>query len=198
METQQNQLQTDKERFIEIAKTNITRDGIEAVMKYLDGSDFYTAPASTQFHNAFDGGLLNHSLNVYDSLLKINDAFNLNLKPESMAISALFHDICKTNVYVKGSRNRKNALGQWEAVTVWEFDDQFPLGHGEKSVIMLQSLGLKLTKNELYAIRWHMGGFDSSVKGGDRGQGKAYEQSPLAAALHLADMASTYLTEPRN
>lgn len=191
------QIQDDKARFVGIIKDNVTRDGINAVMAFLDNSDFYIAPASTQYHNACDGGLLNHSLNVYDCLVRLNDTFNLSFKPESMAISALFHDICKTNVYVKGTRNRKNALGQWEAVDIWEFKDSLPLGHGEKSVIMLQSMGLKLTKNELFTIRWHMAGFDNAVKGGERGMSSAYEQSPLAAALNMADMAATYLTEAR-
>ena len=187
----------NKQRFKEIVESEIQRDGIQNLMRWLETSDFYSAPASTQYHNACEGGLCDHSLGVYDALIQLNATFGLELKPESMAIAALFHDLCKVNVYVKTKRNQKNEYGRWEEVEGYKFDDQMPLGHGEKSVFILQNSFLKLTLAEMYAIRWHMGGFDNSVKGGERGQSSAYEKCPLAAALHLADMAATYFVEDR-
>ena len=187
-----------RERFEQIVHENIQHDGIDNVMKYLASRDFYTAPASTRFHNAFDGGLLLHSLNVYDCLVKINDNFNLGLKPESMAICGLFHDVCKMDTCKKGKRNVKNEQGQWESDDTFERDEEMPLGHGEKSVFLLNNSFIRLTLNEMYAIRWHMGGFDSAVKGGEQSISKAYEKCPLAVALHLADMDSTYLVEEQN
>lgn len=184
-------------RFDDIARSKIFNDHLEDVLNFLHKRDFYTAPASTRFHGSCEGGLLAHSLNVYDNILKVDDAFNLNLDPSSMATAALFHDICKVNVYKPGTRNVKNAQGRWETVPTWEFDDNTPLGHGEKSVIMLQALGFSLTISEMYAIRWHMGGFDNAVRGGERAISKAYEICPLAVALQMADMAATYFNESK-
>lgn len=186
-----------KQRFIEIYNQYITREGADKFLKYLlsDASDFFTAPASTRFHGAYEGGLVEHSLNVYDCLRgyleRAKSAFGLEYSEESVAIVALLHDICKVNCYKVGSRNVKDDNGVWRKVPTYEFDDQLPYGHGEKSVYILSGY-LRLTREEAFAIRYHMG-FSGTED--TRNVGSAFEQFPLAFALSVADMEATFLVE---
>lgn len=184
-----------KKRFVEICAT-INRPGMEDLMAWLERSDFYTAPASTRFHGNYTGGLLEHSLNVYDKLSGFVARYpELKISPETVAVTALFHDLTKVNYYTVSSRNVKDDVtGAWHKEPFYKTEDRLPLGHGEKSVIILQSF-IKLTRDEIVAIRWHMGSFDCAVKGGDYGMGNAFETYPLAVMTHLADMEATYLVD---
>lgn len=184
-----------KKRFVEICAT-INRPGMEDLMAWLERSDFYTAPASTRFHGNYTGGLLEHSLNVYDKLSGFVARYpELEISPETVAVTALFHNLTKVNYYTVSSRNVKDDVtGAWHKEPFYKTEDRLPLGHGEKSVIILQSF-IKLTRDEIVAIRWHMGSFDCAVKGGDYGMGNAFETYPLAVMTHLADMEATYLVE---
>lgn len=184
-----------KEQFLEIYKEHITRDGADELLEWLSSSDFFIAPASTKFHGNYAGGLLEHSVNVYNCLVEELRCSGLldSYEMESVAIVSLLHDICKANFYKKGTRNVKEN-GQWVTKEVYEIDEKFPCGHGEKSVIILQNF-LRLSAEEIFSIRAHMGGFDTSVKGGDYFIGKIFERSKLAVLLHLADMKATYLLE---
>ena len=154
---------TNKERFIELYKTNIKRPGSEKLLEYLlsPHSDFFEAPASARFHGSYDGGLLEHSLNVYDCLKdylqreRVKDTYQMNYSEETIAIVSLLHDLCKINCYKKGTRNVKKD-GQWIQVPNYEYDDQLPYGHGEKSVYMISGY-MRLTREEAFAIRYHMG-----------------------------------------
>lgn len=184
-----------KERFLALYKEYITRDGADDLMEWLTTSDFFVAPASTKFHGSHAGGLLEHSLNVYDCLVEEFDILDIkdNYSAETVALVSLLHDICKVNFYKKGTRNVKEN-GQWVTKEVYEIDEKFPCGHGEKSVIILQNF-MNLSAEEIFAIRAHMGGFDTSVKGGDYFISKIFERSKLSVLLHLADMKATYLLE---
>ena len=184
-----------KKRFVEICST-VNRPGMDELMAWLERSDFYTAPASTRFHGNYKGGLLEHSLNVYDKLSGFVARYpDLQIDSDTVAVTALFHDLTKSNFYTASTRNVKDDVtGQWHKEPCYKIEDRLPLGHGEKSVIILQSF-IKLTRDEIFAIRWHMGGFDSAVKGGDYGMGNAFEICPLAVMTHLADMEATYLVE---
>lgn len=191
---------SEREEFIEIYKSNIHRDGAEQFLEYLTKScDFFTAPASTKYHNAFEGGLLHHSLNVYRCLKdylsreRVKDVYGLDYSDESIALVSLLHDVCKTNFYTVGSRNVKDASGKWQTVPTYEINDRLPYGHGEKSVYIISGY-MKLTREEAFAIRYHMG---FSVGGDEekRNVGKAFEMFPLAAALSFADMEATFFLE---
>jgi hypothetical protein len=177
---------------------SVKRENMPSLIEWIEKSDFFTAPASTRFHGSYSGGLAEHSLNVYKCLDEM--ATNLshgfqNFLYDSIIICALLHDLCKTNFYKESTRNVKNEkTGEWEKKPYYEVDDKEPYGHGEKSVMLIEKF-IKLTDEEKYSIRWHMGGFDESVKGGSYAIGKAYEKYPLAVALHLADMMATYIIE---
>ena len=187
---------SNKEIFIETYNKNIHRPGAEKLLAWLEGTDFFTAPASTRFHAAYEGGLLDHSLNVYNVL--ISKHFNPETDDlESYTIVSLLHDLCKANYYKKGTRNVKNdATGQWEKVPSYSVEDLFPYGHGEKSVFLIERF-MKLKVEEAVAIRWHMGGFDDAAKGGCFAISEAYDKYPLAVKLHIADLKATYLMEHR-
>ncbi len=184
----QNQL---TEQFADLLRST-GRSGIEELILYLqEETDFFTAPASTKYHGAFAGGLLMHSINVCAELNL--DPNSKIYPPETLIIVALLHDICKANCYHTEKRNVKEN-GVWVEKQVYVFDDEFPLGHGEKS-LYLASKFIELSDEEAAAIRWHMGAFDCAFRGGDRGLNAAYEKYPLAVMLHMADMRATYIME---
>ncbi len=189
------QIEQNKSTFLMLARDDIKRDGIEALLSWLEASDFFTAPASTKFHLSEEGGLCAHSINVYERLVRLceaewgEDGFN----QESVAIIGLFHDLCKTNIYKVEMRNVKEN-GEWVQKPYFTVDDSLPYGHGEKSVYMLSGF-MKLTREEAMAINWHMGGFDLRVQAGSYDYSKAYNKYPLALMIHLADMQATFLDE---
>ena len=186
-------------RFDEIYHDKIKREGSDKLWEYLTSpaSDFFVAPASARYHGAYEGGLLEHSLNVYDCLCdylkrtRVKDTYGMDYDDESIAIVSLLHDLCKVNCYKKGSRNVKDENGVWHSVPTFEFDDNLPYGHGEKSVYIINGY-LRLSREEAFAIRYHMG-FSGTED--QRSIGKAFEMYPLAFALSVADMEATYFIE---
>jgi Predicted HD-superfamily hydrolase len=190
---------TNKERFIEIYQSKIHRDGADKLLEFLLSrhSDFFDAPASARYHGAYQGGLCEHSLNVYDCLeaylarQRVQQVYGLNYSEESIAIVSLLHDLCKINVYKPGTRNVKDENGKWIQVPTYEYSDQIPYGHGEKSVYIISGY-MRLTREEAFAIRYHMG-FSGTEDA--RNVGAAFEMFPLAFALSTADMEATYYIE---
>lgn len=194
----------------------ITRSGADKVLNYIRQSDFYTAPASTKYHLSVKGGLLQHSLDVYDALQaeKKNPIWEKALEKvseESLLIVSLLHDFCKTYYYAESTKNqktydpetiaaadrraiKKDNKGEFirETVPCYTVKNKYPLGHGSRSVIFIMKM-MSLTMEEITAIYWHMGAYC------DQGQWnelrEAYKQFPLALALHHADMVATYLME---
>ncbi len=185
---------TNKEEFLHIYNEYVKRQGSQEFLDWLLKTDFFTAPASTKYHGACEGGLLLHSLNVYKTLRERYFEEGKDSE-ESFAICALLHDLCKAQFYKVSTRNVKNDVtGQWEKVPYYTVEDAFPYGHGEKSVFLIERF-MRLKTSEAMAIRWHMGGFDDSARGGSFAISLAYEKYPLAVKLHLADLESTYLKE---
>lgn len=190
-------MEDKKKEFIELLKST-NREGIENLIKWLESeSDFFISPASTKYHLSYKGGLLEHSLNVLDQMI---NQLALDLSDEqitdelrvSTVIVSLLHDICKANYYSEKEKNVKNEKGEWVKEPYFITDDMYPLGHGEKSVIIIQKY-IKLTDDEIMAIRWHMGGFEP--KDNYQYLSKAFSKYYLALALHIADLKATYVTE---
>ncbi|MFA6648911.1 MAG: HD domain-containing protein, partial [Candidatus Izemoplasmatales bacterium] len=187
--------------FINIYNQMIQREGADELMKYLlsSGSDFFIAPASTRFHLAYEGGLVEHSLNVYQCLKeylnrpKVRTEYQMGFSDETIAIVALLHDLCKINIYQKSTRNVKDKTGAWIQVPTYDYNDQLPYGHGEKSVYIISGF-MKLTREEAFAIRFHMGFSDTENK---QNVSNTFEKFPLALALSIADMEATYLIESK-
>lgn len=189
----------NKKRFEEIFKNSIKRAGADKMWEYLtsSASDFFVAPASARFHGAYEGGLAEHSLNVYDCLCdyvereRAKSLYSMNFSEETLAIVSLLHDVCKINCYKPGFRNVKDETGTWIKVPTYEFNDEMPYGHGEKSVYIINGY-MRLSREEAFAIRYHMG--FSGVEDA-RSVGQAFEMYPLAFALSVADMEATYYIE---
>lgn len=194
----------------------VKREGVKELLNFIRGSDFYTAPASTRYHLAEEGGLLKHSLHVYDCLMKKKEnpvwkeALS-DVSDDTVILVSLLHDLCKTYFYGEELKNRKtydeekvkaanprtvkrDANGEfiWETVPAYVVDDKYPLGHGEKSVFFIMQF-VKLTMLEIAAIKHHMGAYCDSSQWNTLGQ--AYEKYPLALALHESDLEATYLLE---
>ena len=192
---------TKKEEFIKIYTENIGREGSDKLLDYLlsSQSDFFTAPASTRFHGSYEGGLLEHSINVYYCLRdylerqRVKDIYNLEYSDESIAIVSLLHDLCKVNCYVKGTRNVKDKAGVWQQVPTYEYSDDMPYGHGEKSVYIVSGF-MRLSREEAFAIRYHMG-FSDVTPQEMNNVSKAFEMFPLAFAVSVADMEASYFLE---
>lgn len=188
-----------KDEFISIFNQNIHREGNTNLLKYLlsDESDFFTAPASSRFHGSHAEGLVSHSINVYKCLADylsrptVRDAYGISYSPETIAVTALLHDVCKIKIYKISKRNVKDKNGTWQSVPYYEFSDSFPYGHGEKSVYLINK-HMTLTDEEAFAIRYHMGfsGTDDA-----RNVGDAFRMYPLALALSIADMEATFFVE---
>ena len=182
---------TPKEEFIKIYNENIERDGAAELLEWIEKTDFFDAPASTRYHCACEHGLVMHSLSVFNTLVEKHFDEETD-SMESFAIVALLHDLCKAQFYKISSRNVKNEeTGRWEKVPYYAIEDQFPYGHGEKSVFLIERK-MRLKLDEAMAIRWHMGEF-----GGENSNtiSQAYNRYPLAVKLHLADLESTFLRE---
>ena len=183
-----------QEDFCSLFSSQVQRHGVDKLLEWLAGTDFFRAPASTRFHGACEQGLVMHSLNVYQAFMdRFYEEGVDNL--ESVTLCTLLHDLCKANYYKAGTRNVKNeATGQWEKVPIFNVEDQFPYGHGEKSVFLIERF-VRLRPAEAVAIRWHMGGFDDAARGGSWAISQAYDAYPLAVKLHMADLTATYLME---
>lgn len=203
------EIKTNKELFITACREHIQRDGIDRLLDYLEkATDFYTAPSSTTFHLNEDGGLCRHSLNVYETAVKLYETvvrpaieagtspFTEPLSGESIAIAALLHDVCKTKIYHKTEKWKKDGQGRWVSYTGYEIQDDFPFGHGEKSCVIL-SWFMRLKSDELLAIRWHMGMFEMTEQGSSTrfAYRNAMGRSPLVSLLQCADMLASNCLE---
>lgn len=187
-----------KEEFLSIAKENIKREGIDKLLDYLQKSDFFTAPASTKFHSAYEGGLAEHSIKVYKRFInnlkaEYGENWQNFISLESATIISLFHDVCKIDYYAVEMRNVKED-GEWVKKPFYKVEDNLPYGHGEKSVYIINGF-LRLTREEAMAINWHMGGFDNRVRGGFYGLDNVFYSYPSALIFHISDVQATYLDE---
>lgn len=187
----------EKTRFESILLST-KRNGMEKVLEGLSKTDFYSAPASTRFHLACEGGLLKHSLNVYDAAMMIRGqliqrdaSLASQLPEESVAIVTLLHDTCKSDIYQRATLSRRIANGLWEKYPgyITNYTTGLPLGHGEKSVIMLLAWGLELTREEMLAIRWHMSAWDLPLQSPEHKESfnAAKAITPLLSLVQAAD-----------
>lgn len=181
-----------KKEFVGMLRGYVYRPGIENLIRWLEETDFFEAPASAKYHGVYPGGLARHSMNVFDRMCKRHMEIPEGTTSETVAIVSLLHDVCKTNFYKP--KETKQEHGQ-QAIR-YEYDNKLPIGHGEKSVILIQK-HMKLTDEEIIAISWHMGAFDARVKGGSKESSQVWEKYPLAFLLHIADMEATWLDERR-
>ena len=189
---------TAREEFLEIYRVHIRREGADALLDYVQNrSDFFTSPASSRYHGSYEGGLVQHSVNVYKCLdgylqnPRVREEYGFAAPQESVAVAGLLHDVCKIGCYKPSTRNVKGPDGKWQAVATYSFEDELPYGHGEKSVYILSGF-LRLTREEAFAIRWHMG---FSGPEDNRTVSDAMRRYPLAFALATADMEATVFLE---
>lgn len=193
------ELKEHKQHFIELLRSTSVPD-VDLLIEDLEQMGFFTSPASMKNHLCYEGGLMIHSLNVYESAIKIRDAFSAarpdvfeKISDESIIIAALLHDICKAGLYFR-KRNAQMEFGQAEYGSDY---GRLPVGHGEKSVIQLLRLGLDLRDDEICAIRWHMGAW--SVAAGDSEEKASFRKSqelyPLVTLIQLADTAAAQILE---
>lgn len=190
-------ISNNEREFCKRVSDNVKREGIHDLLEYLiNETDFFYAPCSTRYHLCEEGGLVEHSLHVDDIFDTLCSTFIPDFPEESRHICALFHDICKYHCYNPAKKSRKtgrllpNGKPEWEDYIGYDFVEEFPYGHGEKSVYILQKY-IKLTDAEAMAIRWHMGYSDATFKGGQQSVSNAIKLYPVIALLHSADIIAT-------
>lgn len=185
----------NKDYFVKLFSMYVTRPGADKLLEWLETTDFYTAPASTRFHGDHEGGLVEHSIHVWEELVRILKAYpEVKVSAETAAIVSLLHDLCKIGCYKVELRNTK-VNNTWVKKPVYVFKEDFCYGgHGSKSVYLAQKY-MNLTEQEAVAINCHMGYADRTPN--DYSLGGAYEQYPLAWLLHVADESATFIRESK-
>ena len=190
---------SNREQFINIMK-QVKRPGVDKLLDWLEDTDFYSAPASTRFHGSYPGGLVYHTLNVVYELRELVKFYEVEGIPkESIIIVALAHDFCKINTYEETMVNvppQRSKTGKWEQQLGYKKNEPLKLGHGAKSLSILQDF-ITLEDYEKEAIFWHMGAYDTGVLASIHDLYDVFEENKLAFLLHMADMVATYITESK-
>jgi hypothetical protein len=188
---------SNKEQFIKIME-QVERPGVDKLLDWLEGTDFYSAPASTRFHGSYPGGLVYHTLNVVYELRELVKFYEVEGIPkESIIIVALAHDFCKINTYEETMVNvppQRSKTAKWEQQLGYKKNEPLKLGHGAKSLSILQDF-ITLEDYEKEAIFWHMGAYDTGILSSTHDLYDVFEENKLAFLLHMADMVATYITE---
>ena len=197
-------IKANKEEFLELLRST-KRDGIEDVITDLEELGFFTAPASAGHHLNIEGGLVLHSINtckaalaIWEGMKPLEPSLATEVKRDSIIIASLLHDVCKSDIYKRSVKKRKNALGQWEDCEGYKVSyKDFPMGHGEKSVVMLLLSGLELSDDEMLAIRWHMGawGINMNSYEDERCYDTARALYPLVSIIQTADGLAAAILE---
>lgn len=194
----------NKEEFVKLLKST-GREGVDDVIEELERLGFFSAPASAGHHLNVEGGLVQHSLNtckaafaIWEGMKALEPSLDTEVKKESIIISALLHDVCKADIYKSSVKKRKNKLGQWEDCEGYKVSyKDFPMGHGEKSLVVILLSGLELYDDEMLAIRWHMGawGLNQNSFEDVRNYDTAQKEYPLVAIIHAADVMAANVME---
>ena len=191
-----DELEEQKEMILDLLRST-ERDGIDKLADYLsDSTDFFTAPASTRFHNNFSGGLAQHCLNVYENFKSLLEIKGVEMSEDSIIICALLHDLCKCNTYVVETRNRKNEQGQWEKYNIWATnkDVDIPLPHSSRSIAIIRKF-IKLSIKEELTIFYHMGPYGGEDYEYRNMLKAANEKYPQTVLFYVADTIASYLDE---
>ena len=198
------EIQKYKDEFISLLRST-GRDGVEDVITGLEEMGFFTAPASANHHLNTEGGLLLHSLNtckaalmVYEGMKALEPGLEKEVHKDSVILASLLHDVCKSDIYFRSVKKKKNPLGQWEDCEGYKVSyKNFPMGHGEKSVILLLCNGLEMADDEMLAIRWHMGAWGINMNSFE--DQRSYDTSrklyPLVAIIQAADSLAASIME---
>lgn len=173
---------------------SVKREGMDKLIDYLlEKTDYFEAPASTKFHSNFEGGLALHSDNLVEILMEKNKKYQIGLTNDTMFITGYLHDLCKCNMYQKTMKLKKDEItGKWIGCGGYDIVENVPLGHGEKSVILIQQF-IKLSLEECLMIRWHMGAY--VPKDEYRDFNKAVEMYKSVLAFSTSDAEAAHLVE---
>ena len=193
-----------KEEFVELLRST-GRDGVEDLLEGLEEMGFFTAHASANHHLNTEGGLVQHSLNtckaalmVWEGMKTLEPSLEREVGRDSVIIASLLHDVCKSDIYFRSVKKRKNVLGQWEDSEGYKVSyKNFPMGHGEKSVILLLCNGLEMSDDEMLAIRWHMGAWGINMNSFEdqRSFDTSQKLYPLVSIIQVADKLAANIME---
>ncbi len=197
-------IKKNKEEVIALLKST-GRDGVDTLIEDLESLGFFTAPASAAHHLNVEGGLAEHSLNTYraavmvwEGLKKLEPGIENEVQLDSIILASLLHDMCKADFYVPTVKKRKNALGDWVNCEGYKSTyKNFPMGHGEKSVVLAICSGLELTDAEMLAIRWHMGAWGINMASFEdvHSYDAAKKLYPLVTIIQVADGIAASILE---
>jgi len=163
---------------------SVKRDGMKELISFIEDSGFFTAPAATKHHSNYEGGLAQHSWNVYIHFVKNIEKLKIKLSDDSIILCSLLHDLCKVDMFEYDYAKK-----------IFIVNDKFPIGHGGKSIFLAERF-IRLTNEETCIIRWHMGKFDLSPQT-YKSYATALKMYPAVSALHRADVYCAVILEKR-
>ena len=200
-------IRENKEEFIRLLKST-GREGMDTVIEELDKLGFFEAPASSTQHLNSEGGLVQHSLNVCRAGLMLRQqmattdpSLDKEVPEDRVIVACLLHDICKADIYVRTTKKRKTSIGTWEDCEGYKITyKNFPMGHGEKSAMLLLAWGLEIYDDELLAIRWHMGAWDLPMQSYEECKNcdTARKLYPLCIIVQCADSLAAGIMERKD
>ena len=206
------QIEQSKDYFETLLREVLTdeTDKVEELITKLESSDFFYAPATTQYYGSYPGGLCEHSLQVLDNMLALGESLQLGERVpyRSIVIVALLHEMCKMNKYELGFKNVKNhhpkgkltdgnGKFDWESVSTYQsrpLENRFVYGtDGETSEFMVRQF-INLTLEESVAIMNYKGDSDGNQSRGTN-LANIFGRYPLAALLHSADVLACFVND---
>ena len=178
-----------KNKIIELLKST-NRAGVDDLISYMEEGGFFEAPCSTDKHLAVDGGLAEHSLNVYYGMLELDKALKADIPHDSIILCGLLHDLGKMGDHGK-SNYVVNILksGEQSAAKPYKTNTELLYLPHEIRSAMIAERYIELTEEEETAILWHnglYGQFKYDIPG---------KETPLYMILHWADMWASRVTE---
>lgn len=175
---------------IERLLLSVNRDGIEKLIQYIRDNGFFEAPCSGGYHLAHEGGLAEHSLNVYKIAKQICETFEVNVEQNSLILVSLLHDLGKIGQYGKPYYvpNILKSGKQSESKPYETNKDLLPEDHEIRSVEIAGRF-IELTEEESWVIKMHnglYGTFKYQIQG---------HETPLYLIIHFADMWASRVLE---
>lgn len=157
-------------------------------------TEFLTAPASTRFHLSKEGGLLEHSVNVCENMLRIKRALAPEISDESCVIVALIHDLGKVGMpgnpqYIKNKPTEKQQRYGYQASVPYSYNSNLTYLSVPVRSVYLALPYIRLSEEEVQAVIYHDGQYV------DDNKSVATKECPLLLLLQYADSWSAFVTE---
>jgi len=172
-------------------------DGFANLMEFIENeTSWLTAPASTRFHLCRENGLLEHSVNVAETLIRIKDTLYPLIEDESCVIVALLHDLGKAGtpegmLYLKNEPTERQRRAGYGPTYPYSYNNSLTYLSVPIRSLYLALPYLELSQEEAQAIAYHDGQYV------DDNRSVAKSECPLTLLLQYADNWCGFVVEDR-